>query len=261
MTSDTSRPLLGAVSYLNTLPLVWGMVEGPQREEVSLSFSTPAVCADRVEQDTIQAGLVPVAEIARQHLQIVPGTGIVAAGPVRSILLFSKVPWRQIRILAADSGSRTSVELARVILRERFGAEPRILRNEPNLDEMLRNSDAALIIGDAALRIEPNRTGLAWLDLGKEWFRLTNLPMVFAVWAGKAGLDVARIEEITRASYLYGKSRLDEIIDCEHANRQIARDLAERYLRDHIHYELTARELEGLEAFFNLSRMATEVRA
>ena len=108
-----------AVSYLNTVPLVWGMQHGPQREEVHLSFSIPSECARDVENGTAQVGLVPVAEIARQGLAIVPGVGIACQGSVRSILLFTKVPWKQVRTLAADLSSRTSVHLARVILRER----------------------------------------------------------------------------------------------------------------------------------------------
>ncbi len=114
------------MSYLNTVPLVWGMLHGPQREDVDLSFSIPSVCAEELDREQIEVGLVPVAEIARQGLDIVPGVGISCLGAVRSILLFSRVPWRQVRTLAADRSSRTSVELARVILRERYGVEPQV---------------------------------------------------------------------------------------------------------------------------------------
>ncbi len=123
------------------------------------------------------------------------------------------------KTLSADSSSRTSVELARVILRERFGAEPRVLRDEPNLEAMLSGADAALIIGDPALRIEPNQERYAWLDLAEEWVGLTHLPMVFAAWAGKPGIPVAALREIALGSYEFGKRQLDEIVDREYSKR------------------------------------------
>src|SRR4051794_4362336 len=108
------------------------MLRGPEREQVALSFSLPSQCADDVERGTIDIGLVPVAEIARQELEIVPGVGISCRGAVRSILLVSRVPWRSVRTLAADCGSRTSVELAQIILRERFGVEAETTPFEPD---------------------------------------------------------------------------------------------------------------------------------
>jgi predicted solute-binding protein len=244
---------LGAVSYLNTVPLVWGMLYGEQREQVDLSFSLPSLCAAEIERGETDIGLVPVAEIARQGLQIVPGVGIAATGPVRSILLFSKVPWQAVRTLAADSSSRTSVELARVILRERFGADPLVLRNEPNLHAMMELADAALIIGDPALRIEPNHERYACLDLADEWVKLTGLPMVFAAWAGKPGIPVDALRRITVGSYQFGRERLSDIVAQEYSKRLIIQDLADRYLREHIHFELAAKEQRGLEMFFSMA--------
>src|SRR3954452_22483096 len=148
------------------------MLHGPEREHVQLSFSLPSVCAEEVERGEIQIGLVPVAEVARQRLEIVPGTGISCRGAVRSILLVSRVPWRSVRMLATDSGSRTSVELAQVILRERFGVDANTTPFAPDLDHMLSVCDAALVIGDAALRISPAELRYDWLDLGEEWFTL-----------------------------------------------------------------------------------------
>jgi len=237
------------------------MLHGPQKEEVELSFSIPSICAQQVEEGTIQIGLVPVAESARQGLEIVPGVGITCLGPVRSILLFSRVPWGQVQTLAADLGSRTSVQLARIILRERYGAEPVITRAKPVLQDMLAHSDAALIIGDSALEIDPDETGLPWLDLGAEWFSLTQLPMVFAVWAGKPGIPAFELERITRASYEFGKAHLREIVDSEYPKRRVTQGLAERYLRDYIRFEIGAAEQRGLEAFLELANLARPILA
>jgi predicted solute-binding protein len=246
---------LGAVGYLNTKPLVWGMLHGPQRDSVDLSFAIPSVCAQEVENGVTQIGLVPVAEVARQGLEIVPGVGISCLGAVRSILLISKVPWKEVRTLSADSSSRTSVQLARVILRERFGVEAQITRHQPDLSAMLQESDAALIIGDPALLIDPDRTPYQCLDLGQEWFNLTKLPMVFAVWAGKPKLPVAELSAITRASYEFGKAHLTEVIASEYRQRGISHELADEYLRHYIRFEIGPAEQRGLETFFELARL------
>lgn len=235
------------------------MLHGPQRDQVNLSFSIPSLCAQQVEEGAIDVGLVPVAEIARQGLDIVPGVGIACFGVVRSILLFSRVPWKQVRTLAADLSSRTSVQLARVILRESFGVEPAIESCEPILSRMLESADAALVIGDPALAISPAESGFDYLDLGNEWRKLTNLPMVFAAWAGKPGLDSIALEQITVGSYKFGKAHLDSIVESEFARRNVTRELASEYLQEHIRFELGDKELEGLETFFalaNLSRPA-----
>lgn len=255
MVSDSATYRIGAVSYLNTVPLVWGMLHGPQRQQVDLSFSIPAICAEEVEQDKIQIGLVPVAEVARQALEIVPGVGISCCGAVRSILLFSRVPWLRVRTLAADLSSRTSVQLARILLRERFGVEPEIAPYAPDLGRMLSEADAALVIGDPALRLSPEELPYEWLDLGSEWLALTKLPMVFAAWAGKPGLPLQPLEAITRGSYTFGKERIDEIVVSEHTGRGISRELADRYLHRHIRFEIGREEQQGLEAFLDLANL------
>jgi predicted solute-binding protein len=206
-----------------------------------------------VERGAIDVGLVPVAEIARQGLEIVPSVGITCLGPVRSILLFSKVPWREVRTLAADLSSRTSVQLARVILRERFGADPQTTRQEPKLEAMLARADAALVIGDPALVLNPDSLPFAWLDLGQEWFNLTGLPMVFAAWSGKPGLPLGKLAEITARSYQFGRDHLDEIVDSEYSRRGVTRELAKQYLTRYIRFELGSEELEGLGTFFRLA--------
>src|SRR5579875_734568 len=231
------------------------MLHAQQRDEVDLSFSIPAACADQLENGQIDVGLVPVAEIARQALEIVPGVGIACRGAVRSILLFSRVPWRQVRTLSADASSRTSVQLARVILRERFGVEPVIAPQIPALNQMLEAADAALIIGDPALRIDPEAQPFEWLDLGAEWFALTRLPMVFAAWAAKPGLPIESLAEVTNSSYRFGKAHVDEIVDAEYARRGITRELAREYLNRHIRFELSAPEINGFRTFLQLANL------
>lgn len=259
---QTLRPVqVGAVSYLNTTPLVWGMLHGPQRFSVKMRFSVPAVCAQEVEEGITQIGLVPVAEIARQELEIVRGVGIACRGAVRSILLAARVPWRNVRTLAADSNSRTSVQLARVILSERYGVEPEVIPRKPYLETMLSQHDAALIIGDPALRIETATLPYEWLDLGTEWFALTGLPMVFAAWAGKRGLPLEPLRDLTRGSYEFGREHISDIVLKEHAARNVTKELAQRYLSECIRFEIGPEEEKGLDAFLELAGLTQGVQS
>jgi len=260
--SDTPlRPRLAAVSYLNTVPLVLGMQHGPQAEDFDLEFCVPSECARRIEAGTADLGIVPVAEMERQGLEAVPGTGIACHGAVRSILLMSKVEPREIRTLAAYSGSRTSVQLARIILEERFGVTPVTFEHAPDLAPMLAVADAALLIGDEALRVEPAALPYSCLDLGAEWLSLTGLPMVFALWAGRpAALERWDQDELARSfagSLDFGLARMDEIVEREAPRRQLAPALVRDYLTRNIVFRIGAREQEGLATFRKLLRSET----
>lgn len=246
---------VSAVSYLNTWPLVWGFLHGPQRGRFDFRFDLPARCAEALARNEAQIGLVPCAEIERMGLELLPDVGIACEGAVRSILLFSKKPFREIRTFAVDSGSRTSVALSRILLRERYGVTPELRTHAPDLDAMLADSDAALVIGDPALRLEPERLGWNWLDLGAEWKELTGLPMVFAAWAGKGTvLDEPGLREAFVASWHWGRDHMDEIVAQAEAERGFDGALAHLYLTKYIQFELTPRHLKGLALFRSLVR-------
>ncbi len=241
------------VSYLNTVPLVWGMLHGEQRGVFDLSFAIPAECADRLESGLADIGIVPAVELNRQNLEIIRGAGIACRGPVRSIFLISKVPFEEIRKLATDSTSRTSVALSRVILARRYGVEPEVRSQAPHLPSMLGHSDAALIIGDAALVLEPSELPFHVLDLGAEWVKMTGLPMVFAVWAQRAALPVQDPKPFLE-SMRYGLAHIDDIARSEHAKVGVSEDLARSYLKDNIVFELGDREYAGLQTFLQYAR-------
>lgn len=245
------KPSVCAVSFLNTVPLVWGMLHGEQQGLFDLSFCLPSECAERLADGRADVGIVPVMEMARQGLDIVPGTGIACRGPVRSILLISKVPFERVRTLAADSSSRTSVELARIILARRFGAAPVLTRHAPDWQSMLAAHDACLVIGDPALRIDPAQLPYACLDLGAEWLSLTGLPMVFAVWAGRGARQVRAGD--FEASYRFGAARIGEIAAAEHARRAISRELAYSYLTENIKFIIGPEESAGLQRFLEFA--------
>ena len=211
-----------------------------------------------VESGQADIGIIPAYELSRQKLGIIPGVGIACRGAVRSILLVSKCPVPAIRTLAADSSSRTSVELARVVLARRYGAAPQIMRHPPALDAMLEGADAALLIGDPALRLDPDKLPYEVLDLGKEWTEMTGLPMVFAVWAGPEECISEPVIRAFQDSCRYGLVRMDEIVQSEAAARGFAPELVRRYLTSHIVFELGPREYEGLKAYLELAGAAPE---
>ena len=249
------------MSYLNTAPLVWGMLHGPQQGLFDLDFRIPAGCADELAAGRADIGIVPSFELIRQNLEVIPGAGIACHGPVRSILLISARPAAEIRTLAADSSSRTSVELARIVLDRKYGAAPEVFSHPADLDAMLENADAALIIGDPALRIDPASLRRHVYDLGAEWVDMTGFPMVFAVWAGRPGVLTPELAEAFRGSCRYGRERLDEIVAAEAGRRAFPPDLARSYLGRNIVHELQSRDYEGMELFLGYARQMQGVGA
>jgi chorismate dehydratase len=224
------------------------MLHGEQRGIFDLSFAIPAECADRLESGLADIGIVPAVELNRQKLEIIPGAGIACHGAVRSIFLISKVPYGEIRKLATDSTSRTSVALSRVILARKFGVRPEVRSHAPHLPSMLENADAALIIGDAALVLDPIQLPFHVLDLGAEWVQMTGLPMVFAVWAARAGLP-SQDPEPFLDSMRFGRAHIEDIARSEYSKVGVSEDLARSYLRDNIVFELGDREYAGLKMF------------
>ena len=234
------------------------MLHGAEREIFDLRFALPAECADQLADGQADIGIVPVVEMARQKLEYFRGTGIACHGPVRSILLISKVPFREIRTVATDSGSRTSVMLTRVILAEKFGVEPKLISRRADLATMLGEADAALLIGDAALRVDPSILPFETLDLGGEWVAMTGLPMVFAMWSGRECDD-----RYTRAfidSYEFGMAHIDEIVASESETRSFDAALVREYLTEHIVFRLGEKDYAGLDLFLQqASRFEPEI--
>lgn len=243
-----------AVSFLNTSPLVWGMLHGDQRGAFDLEFRIPSDCAREVETGAADIGIVPSVELSRHDYGRVPGLGIASHGAVRSILMVSSKPFERIQTLAGDVSSRTSVALARIILSRRYGTLPAVVSHKPDLDEMLKVADAALIIGDPALHLDPEKLGYHVLDLGTAWQDMTGLPMVFAIWAGRTQVINPQVEAVFRASYQFGRAHLNDIIRMEAAARGIPAALAHAYLTRHIVFELGADDYRGLELFLDYAR-------
>lgn len=243
-------PQLCAVSYLNTTPLSRGFLKGSLSSQVKVDFLLPADCADAVRDRRFDAGLLPVIEIARQNLPILSDVGIVCRGPVRSILLISRVPPVEIRTLATDSSSRTSVMLTRILLEKHFGTRsPQFISMKPEMEQMLQSADACLIIGDPALHIQPESIPYQVFDIGELWWQMTGLPMVFAAWAGHTALP----KNLFRESWEYGMATIDGYVAEEATKRGIPAEIARHYLTHHIRYEIGAEERRGLEEYLRLA--------
>jgi chorismate dehydratase len=251
------KPRVSVVSYLNTAPLVWGMLHGEQRGLFDLERAIPSECADRLADGRADIGIVPSVELNRQKLNLIPGCGIACRDEVRSILLISKVRFAEIRTLATDASSRTSVALSRIVLARKYGVDPRVVSQPPHLGSMLENSDAALIIGDAALVLNPPDLPFHVLDLGLEWTQMTGLPMVFAVWAARAGF-AAQDPAPFSASLRFGMDHIDDIAREEHSKVGISEALAREYLTRNIIFDLGEREYAGLATFL---QYASELRS
>jgi predicted solute-binding protein len=236
------------------------MLHGEQRELFDLDFCIPAECADRLGDGRADLGIVPVAELERLGLEVIPGTGIACEGPVRSILLVSQVPIGRIRTLASDASSRTSVMLTRVLLARKYGIEPQMIPMKPDLPAMLERADAALIIGDPALHLDPATLPFEVLDLGAEWTAFTGLPMVFAVWAARRGQVRPWMEEAFLASYRFGRDRLEEMVPEGAAVRGLSEELARYYLTHNIRFELGPREYNGMQTFLKYASELTTLK-
>lgn len=230
------------------------MLHGAQRGRFELSFAVPAQCADRLLAGEADVGIVPSVELERLKLEILPGAGIASRGAIRSILLISKVPPARIQTLAADASSRTSVVLAEIILAERYGLRPRRIGLPPHLPTMLEAADAAVIIGDPALRLDTGALPYQVFDLGAEWHELTGAPMVFAVWAARPQHATPEVAAAFLDSCRFGRAHLEEIIQQEAAPRGISQALAREYLTRLVVNELGEEDYRGLRLFLEHAR-------
>src|SRR5678815_1131931 len=222
------RTRLASVSYLNALPLTWGLSHGSFRGRYDLKMVPPFECARLLNDGLVDVALVPSVEFARvPGLVPVPGTGVTSRNEVRSVLLISRCDPDSIRSLAVDLNSRTSVALSRLILLHRYHCRPRIEAMPPEFESMLDRHDAALLIGDAALRasVDPSlRSRFQVLDLAREWNLMTGMPFVFAFWACRPVVNVSEMRSVLNRSLDEGLMNIDRIATLEAAGSGLPMD-------------------------------------
>jgi len=239
---------VGIVHYVNARPLSRGLLRAGAASGLACELLPPAAIADRLRDGSLDVGLVPSIELARNPgLAIVPGLAIAATHEVRSVLLVSKVPVREIRSVALDENSRTSAALVRILLQERYGLVPETRPAAARLEEMLEDSDAALLIGDPALAVPRDRYVV--LDLAGEWLELTGLPFVFAVWAARGEVAERVPVDRFRASLDAGLAELDAIVAETAAETGLEPAVLSDYYTRNLRYPMGAAEQAGLGEF------------
>jgi chorismate dehydratase len=242
---------IGAVGFLNARPLY----EGLDREaRIALRQDVPAECARLLHAGEIDLGLVPVIELLRGPVtyDIVPGLAIGCDGPVNSVALFSRTPVAEIRRIAMDVSSRSSVGLVRVLCRHHFGIAPELIDAPPDLAAMLEEADAALLIGDPALRARWEALQARKIDLGEAWKAFTGLPFVFAVWAARPGALTPDVVDLLHAARRAGEAAIPALAAAEARGDGAEAVRLERYLRRNIRYDLDEEALRGLTRYLTL---------
>ncbi len=254
------RPRISAISFLNTAPLMWDFERTPLRRAYEIRYTIPSLCAEALRRGQADVGLIPaVTYLTIPDLVILPDVAIAARAAVRSILLVSRLPLEQVRTVAADTASRTSVALCELLFRRWFPALPdgtrarQFLRHEPQLEAMLAAGDAALLIGDSALRVD--RTRYHVVDLAEAWHAMTGRAFCFAFWAARAGAARPEMAEHFRRSRDHGlqPESLDVLARAWAPRVGISESAVRSYLTESVLYSLNAEVLAGLELFLQLA--------
>lgn len=241
---------IGAVGYLNARPLTWALDRLPDRWQVR--YDVPAVCARLLYDGEVDLGLVPSIEYLRSdQYRFVPGVGIGSRGAVASVALFTRRPLGDIRHIALDTSSRTSVTLIRVLCHHRYRIAPEFVPHGPDLAAMVRDYDAGLLIGDPALEANPDAFGVTKIDLGSEWTTMTGLPFIYAAWTGRAGAVGADEVRLLQEAQAEGMASYPEIADEYAQGHAGAAQRALAYLRDNMRYGLGPDEEKGLQLFLD----------
>lgn len=248
------RLRIGAVSYLNTKPLIFGFAESVPDAELVLDV--PSQLAVRLAAGDLDVALIPSIETYRNSdYTILSDACIACRGPVLSVKLISRVPMPQIRSLALDAGSRTSVALVQILLQERFHVRPTLTTLPLGASECLPDVDAVLLIGDRAMHSiehafsQHSKVVHEEWDLGEEWCRWTGLPFVFAMWTARRDADAGSIAAALERVRDDGVAHLSQIAADEAAAANLGEEICLSYLRDHLHFTLGVDERKGLELF------------
>jgi chorismate dehydratase len=240
---------ISGLDGLNAAPLQWGLDAGPGGDAV-LTLRSPAASAAALAQGDADVALIPSIQLAQMAgVSIVPGLCVAARRHVRSVILLSRGAPEDLRTVAVDETSRTSVALLRILLARRFGTTPRFVPAPPDPAVMMAGADGALLIADAALRAPSGR----WQshDLAELWFQWTGLPFVFAIWAARPGVATEQVEPLLRRAREAGLRALPQLV-AEHASRDGNPGGPEltAYLGELLHYSLGPAEEESLRLFF-----------
>ena len=251
---------VGAVSFLNTKPLIYPLLNKDIQTDMILSLDVPSRVATFLSEGRLGVGLIPIIEYFRANPSgtnycILPDISIASNGGVQSIQLFSHVPVQEIRRIALDRSSRSSVALLKILLAEKYGVSPAFTMCTPtvNPSTALENRqyppfEAVLLIGDPALR-HLGTTEYS-VDLGEAWYNLTGLPFVYACWVARADTSLGDLPEVLLQSKERGISQIPEIAQIEARKLGLPETLCLDYLQNRIKYDLDKSAIAGIELFY-----------
>lgn len=255
-----SRLRVGAVSFLNTKPLIYPLLNKEIETDIVLSVDVPSRVAALLSKGELDVGLIPIVEYFRANpldtpYCILPDISITSHDNVRSIQLFSRVPVQEIRRIALDTNSRSSVALLKILLAEKYGISPAFIPCAPTVtpSTALENRqdppfEAVLLIGDAALR---HLGSTAYnVDLGKVWYTFTGLPFVYACWVARQAVDLGDLPQVLLESKERGTAQIPEIARMEAKKLGLPERLCLAYLQDSIKYDLNEDTIAGMELFY-----------
>jgi chorismate dehydratase len=247
MATMAGKPRIGAVSYLNTKPLIWNLSRLAPGASVEMDY--PSRLADRLVAGQLDVALIPSIELSRNpQFSIISDACIACRGPVLSVKLFLRVPPAEVKTLALDEGSRTSAALAQILLAEQYQVWPQLLPLPVEATLQDTAADAVLLIGDRAMHSPAGRFAQVW-DLGDIWCKTTGLPFVFAMWVARPEFELGNLEQAISQARDEGLLHLAEIAHKEAAPLGLTVPQCQSYLRDNLYFHLGSRELEGLHRF------------
>jgi len=273
---NVSKLRISVVQYLNTAPLVRGFTHGPLQGKYDLSFTVPSLCADALRTGAADVAIIPAIEYQRiPNLVILPDLSIASKERVRSLLIVSKDSIRRAKRIALDRSSRSTQALTKILCANRWNITPEFREAEPDVAAMLQESDAALLIGDPALRLaisaearaKPGRDG-EWIcegatvglpqfpslhiyDVVREWWQMTERPAVLAVWAARQEIATEQLADEFLSSLEFGLANLDAICKEASAEMQLPEKELKLYLKTNIDYSLDDENRKGLLAYYS----------
>ena len=248
-------PRIAASSYLNTAPLIWSFIKGSQLDAVQLFTDTaPARCAQMLATGEVDAALVPVIESQRiPNIEMVPGVCVGSRSAVRSVVLVTRRNnLKKVERVALDNSSRTSVALVKIVFREFLKVEPQWETSPPNVKSMLIHADAALVIGDPAMKIPRDR--FLVFDLATLWHEYTGLGFVFAMWMARTESAAAVRSIDFAAARDEGLAHLDDIAAGYETQLGLSREEIREYLTKNIAFTMDGEMKKGMDLFFELAR-------
>lgn len=269
---------ISIVEYLNTVPLVRGFTHGSLRGKYELSFTVPSQCAEALRSGAADVAIVPAIEYQLiPDLVILPNLSIASKKSVRSLLLISRRPIEEVKRIALDRSSRSTQTLTRILCAKHWHIAPEFFEAPPDLPQMLKQADAALLIGDPALRLAmatapraghdtsgevvttaaaaglPEAGPLYLYDVVEKWRAMTSLPAVLAIWAARRGVATPELVRDFQDSLAFGLQHLDAIAAEASAQMNLPAAELRRYLAENIDYSLDDENLRGLQRYYALA--------